>query len=255
MKKIFLALIFVCMLIFAFFSQPVKNTLGIIKTPESPMDIILQESGGRFYEIDVLAWTKLNSEYMEVSKMKNTLVGSVKTLYNTDRVPQFHIEDNYKACELNLEPAPKKSLQLMLQTYRPLDNTAGLKPESYFLVELAQCNKEFILSDLKKEVTEIYKKIGKAPQLTLTYTSKIKGRISSTEADDFLEKVTKILHLSNSEQVTSADYYSLTGYSKLFPDEIIIAGKKRNFSLSIRYNVSDNETYCIFGTPDIGGQN
>jgi hypothetical protein len=169
-------------------------------------------------------------------------------------VPKFHVEENYKAAEIIGEVMPQRSLHVSLQSYRPQIKTPELPSESYLLVELAQSDKNFTLDELKKQVASIYHKLDVTPQTTLTYTAKIRGKITLTQVNEIFEKTKNSLSLKDIQEVKTTGFYSLTGYSNIFPDKIVIAGVKRNFTLVIRYSIADDETYIIFGTPDLGGE-
>lgn len=254
MKKYFPILLVAVVLMIVFLTQPVRRTLGIIDKTPSLMDEILKDTGGELSEVQILAWAKMNSQFMSVVEMKNTLAQIDNTYYNTRCVPKFHVEENYKSCEILTQIAPHKSLQLTLQTYRPASKSSGLTPESYMLMELAQNDKSYSLNDLKKEATNSFHHLNAAPDLTITYTAKIRGKITSAKQEELSKKVKETLHLNNAEEFSTANFFGLTGYSSAFPTELVLAGKKRNFSLNIRYNPEDDQTYIIYGTPDIGGQ-
>lgn len=254
MKKYIIAIFIFLIITAAMFSQPIKQTFGIVKEDNTPLTAILDELDGEFYEVVVLAWGKVNDKYMTVQEIKDTLVAVQETYYNTQSTPKFYIENNYKSCEWNVKFNNNKAAQFIIQSYQPTTQTPELKPESYFLVEIAQKDNDFKPEDLKQEVISYYKKLGAIPEISLTYTARIKGRITSTEGRNYINKVKKILELSDVEETFVADYYAVNGYSKKFKDVIIVAGKKQNFRLVMRYNLEDDYTYVIFGTPDIGGQ-
>ena len=254
MKKYLIGLVIMIGLAVTVFSQPVKDTLGIVEEPKLPLDSILEEVDGEFHEVVVLAWAKINSKFMTVQEIKDTYAIISKSNYHNQNDPKFHVEENYLSAEKIAEISKNKSLQVILQSYKPTAQTPELEPESYMLVELAQANNDFKIDELSKEVADLYSKFNVKPDTTLTYTARIKGRITNTKVNELAVFVKDILKLENIEETSVADYYALNGYSKAFKDELVIAGKKRNFSLIIRYNLADDYSYIIFGTPDIGGQ-
>lgn len=254
MKKYLWIISVIIILSIALLTQPVQRTLGLVQPYQSPLETILDSSGGKFYEVRVLAWGKVNEKFMTVQDIKKLLADIGKTYYNTLSVPKFHIEENYKAGEIIAEVMPHRSLHVSLQTYCPQIKTPDLPSESYLLVELAQSDQNFTLDELKKQVASIYHKLDVTPQTTLTYTAKLRGKITLTQVDDIFEKTKIVLALKNIQEVKTTGFYSLTGFSDVFPDEIVIAGVKRNFTLTTRYSIADDETYIIFGTPDLGGE-
>ena len=254
MKKYLWFLGIIIILSIALLTQPVQQTLGLVKPYQSPLDHVLDDTGGKFYEVKVLSWGRINEKFMTIEEIKKLLADICKTYYNTQSVPKFHIEENYKSGEILLGILPRKSLHVSLQSYQPQIKTPELPPESYILVELAQSDENFTLDELKRQVAGIYHKMGAKSQTTSTYTAKLKGKISLTQVNNIFEKTKKELTLKNIQEVKTAGFNSLTGYSSLFSDEIVIAGIKRNFTLTTRYNIADNETYIIFGTPDLGGE-
>lgn len=125
----------------------------------------------------------------------------------------------------------------------------SLEDETYLVLTLQTNDKTATVQAVQQRMRQFFQASKLNAKLTTCLIGVISGRLLPESAAALVGEVLAVLQAEMHESYSDGTVTNITGYSRLLPAGVSIGGRVQNISLTMRYNVEDNDTYLWLAWP------
>lgn len=98
------------------------------------------------------------------------------------------------------------------------------------------------------------RRAGVVPELRHQYTATLPGKLSPEEQRKVVQAIMAVYRAVTVEGVTGEELYSVSAYTPRLQPVVVVAGRRVNLNVAIRYHSYDHLTYLYLGIPLLDGE-
>ncbi|MDD3839538.1 MAG: YwmB family TATA-box binding protein [Clostridia bacterium] len=217
--------------------------------PNSQMETIAKAftyTGADIKESNLNCWAKISDDFMDMQYMEQLSEQIFKKhIYNTNQYECFKSdEDSFRQVMFTLNVDEDIILVFALQTIKHESDS-----ETYMLVDVVQNNSYNYIIDIENKILDLYQAFDIQPESTACIIGALQAKADDEQIDQIYRKVFNNLKIENVDAVESGGAFSVTGYTPLIEDSIVLGDHKVNINMACRYNSFEDKTYILLATP------
>lgn len=241
-KKVLLA--FICILFFMGGSDAVSAPV-VTMTEEEALIAAFENTGAEAMESTISCWTKLNDEFMDMSRVRSEMKRIVQILELDKSKIVKNIESSEQLNKIVLfGNKSKKTYSIAVESIKS-DNGG----ETYVVIDVSM-DKDY--GDMKRERDAIAEAIP-AKAGTANYSSCIIGTYEGKLSEKMIEEKTlaalRAIDAKKVEGMENDEMLSVSAFSNSVDSYIMSRERRINVQVAVRFSSYDNKTYIWIGTP------
>lgn len=142
----------------------------------------------------------------------------------------------------------KNSITMIISSYFDKDISKG---ETYLCINIVKDSDFLKNNDIIESIAKIFKSYDNPVEVSTNLVGEIQGDYSYNIMKNKLNKTLKKYRGNVIEEYTDESLLSLTAYTPLIEEYLLVGEKKINLNLAIRYNKYEDKMYIFIGTPII----
>ena len=170
---------------------------------------------------------QLENEFKSITKKLNMPFNPTKERYGDFIKYQQVFDTDSALIEISLQSYPSETY---LETIITLDSNYQYSKKYYSRVQ------ELLSPYSQKD-------------LGITLIGTFKGLLNEEEQQEIINTAFQSINAQLVEGINTESLISYSGYTENCPDYLLVAGKKINIGIGLRYHILDNKTYLNIGAP------
>lgn len=157
-------------------------------------------------------------------------------------------EKNYGQVSYSGFDKDKNYLEIFLTSY--LDEEMDIE-ETYLYINCVKTEEFSKKNDSLDKIKGIFNEFTPNVEITTCITGAFSGDLGYNNVEEKIKSISEEYKIETLEYFLDDNLYSYTMYTPLIEKFLLIDKKKINLNLAIRYNVYEDKTYIMIGTPII----
>lgn len=157
-------------------------------------------------------------------------------------------EKNFSQVNYSGFDKDKNRVEIFLSSY--LDEDENLN-ETYLYINFVKRKQFWNKNDTMENIKSIFEKFDSKVEITTCVLGDFSGELGYNNMEDKINIIKGRYNIEILESFIDDNLYSYTMYTPLIKEILLIDKKKINLNLAIRYNVYEDKTYIMIGSPII----
>ncbi|MGE5614126.1 MAG: YwmB family TATA-box binding protein [Bacillota bacterium] len=119
------------------------------------------------------------------------------------------------------------------------------------VISLVDTSRQPLSSGCVAGLAGLVGELGVKPEVNLSITGSVEGRLSETEIEELCGKALDSIHANVIEGTRNNELVSITAFSPSIKSAVLVNGKRVNVNMAARYNSYEGKTYIWLATPVI----
>jgi hypothetical protein len=216
------------------------------------IDQVFDFIGSNKEYINVNGWSMLNEDYyISIGNLK-LLANKASEFFELEQGYDFFSNEVDNIKQVNIRGVNNKgqAITIMCQSIQTLANK-GQRYENYIVVDIVDATLNANSLDTKALMEEFFNIIGANFNITVTMVGSYKGELEHSEMQSICKHLFNCIQASVVEGIQEGGLISISGYSPLLSEGIVVGGRPMNVQVAMRYNSYKDKTYLWVGTPII----
>lgn len=205
--------------------------------------------------LDEFTYENEMKELGEMIKNRVGLVGvEIDSLIEYDILPKKFFtktvifEEDYSQINYSGFDRNKNRIEIFLSSY--LDKEMDLE-ETYLYINIIKSKHFDWKNDTIENIKDIFEEFDGEVEITTCVLGDFSGKLGYNNIEEKINNIEAKYNIGILEKFTENNLNSYTMYTPLIKQVLIIDKKKINLNLAIRYNVYEDKTYIMIGSPII----
>lgn len=223
--------------------SPVATTETIV-----PLTSAMEKLGAVPEQATVHAWTLLPRQDATVTDLTSIVEAAVQRLELAD-VTVTYKQSSSSRHRLVRADMRGGNLQAAVVAQVMYPSQSNKQLEVHLIINLDGRAQE--VQEWSYKIKQIAGAEEAVPHIYTCLTGWFDGRLEDGHLRVQLQHAFSVINASVHDTVTDFHFISMSGFSPLIAESLMMNGKKVNVNMAMRYSPTDNRTYCLVGSPVI----
>lgn len=202
---------------------------------------------------EALYWSNLGGDFLVIEELEALAEQVAASLGAEPRGSrELHQEDTYNMVDLPGRLPSGLTARVILQSVSPAAGP-GSDRGTFLLVQLLEEGGALRVLEAGERLPMLLRPYGGQGELTLDLTAHLPGQISVEEMSGLARELLQGVQGQEVEAFTGDNLVSLTGYTPLLEEYLLLGHEKININIALRYDNYRSMTTLRLGVPLISG--
>lgn len=223
-------------------------------TTASLMQEVLAQAEATPQGGEALYWGSLGGEFLDMEALES-LADRVSASLGIE--PHGHRqllqEDTYHLVDIPGRLPSGVTARVILQSVSPIANNPDSDNGTFLLVQLVEEGGAYQVLEAGERMQKLLRPYGAKGELTLDLTAHLPGKMSVAEMSSLARELLQGVQAQEVEGITGDNLVSITGYTPLLEEYLLLGQEKINMNIALRYDQHQGLTTLRLGVPLISG--
>jgi hypothetical protein len=223
-------------------------------TTATLMQEVMDQAGATPHRGEALYWGSLGEDFLDMEELESLadrVAASLGVLPHGPR--QLLAEDTYHLVDIPGHLPAGLTARVILQSVPPIANNPDSDKGTFLLIQLVEEGGAYRVLEAGERMPKLLRPYGPKGELTLDLTAHLPGKISVADMSSLARELLRGAQAREVEGMTGDNLVSITGYTPLVEEYLLLGHEKINLNIALRYDQHEGLTTLRLGVPLISG--